>query len=87
MTKELLLGVDEVVLRGNYEETLAGERFDLEFEHLVTAFRYRQNFGKQAGLSAYVNYFRRQSETQTASGGDVRGDTAFSIAVAIEFFL
>lgn len=87
VTKELLLGVDEVLLRGNYEETLDGERFDLKFEHLVTAFRYRQNFGEQAGLSAYVNYFRRKSETQTASGGTVREDEAFSIVVAIEFFL
>jgi hypothetical protein len=87
ITKELLLGVDEVVLRGTYAEVLGGEPFDLRFEHAITALRYRHTFGVQAGLTGYLNYFRRTYETRTGSGGREREEERFSLAVAIEFFL
>lgn len=87
LSKEVSIGLGEVVSEGEYSERLSGEAYRLEFLHLTTSLSLKQRFSDYTMVRGEVNYFSRQHDYKA---GNQKGDSdeeALSFAIYVEFFL
>lgn len=85
LTAEVRMGISEVIILGDYDETVSGLDYRLDFNHLVTSVNLHQNFGENVSLRGYLNYFMRQYRTQLQQDKRNHEEGKFSFSVAVEF--
>ncbi|MDH4249066.1 MAG: hypothetical protein OEW39_14775, partial [Deltaproteobacteria bacterium] len=85
--EELEVGLDQVLLKGSYQEVLATLPYHLDFEHRVTALHIFQQFGNYVALRGHVNWFNLTYRSRFEGRGVSQGYKKFSLTVAIEFVL
>lgn len=84
---ELKLGLSEVVLQGNYQETIFSSRYALGFNNYITSINLHQGFGDNVALNAHVNLFIRNYDSQSATRDEKTEENKFSFTLAVEFIL
>lgn len=87
LNEEILLGLSGVILLGNYEETLAGADYKLDYRQYITSARIQQEFGDYVALKGYLNYFIRQYHSKSSDHDDNLEENKFSFTVLVEFIL
>jgi len=85
--KEVELGIDEVIILGDYQEVIGGVPYRLEFSQYNTSFRAAQHFGKRVSLRIFLNYFQRGYRSHQESGTARPVNRNFSLNWEIEFAL
>lgn len=86
-SKEVTLGLDEVIFQGKYAEVISGETYQIDFQQFITSAVIQQNFSHYLSLKSKVNYFIKQHDVKSTQGSSTQNDTAFSFSVAIEFIM
>lgn len=87
LSSKVKMGISEVIILGDYEETISGQDYGLRFNHLITSVKIQQDFGETVALQGYLNYFIRQYESQREQGNKQHDENKFSFSVAVEFIL
>lgn len=87
LASDISLGFSEVVILGDYEETISGAPYKLRFDHYITAVSVQQEFGENVALKGYLNYFLRNYHSQLDQNKKTHEESKFSFSVAIEFIL
>ncbi|NQU64946.1 MAG: hypothetical protein HQ517_11805 [SAR324 cluster bacterium] len=87
LASEISLGLSEVIILGDYQETISGTPYKLRFDHYVTAISVQQEFGENVALKGYLNHFLRNYHSQLDQTKNTHEESKFSFSVAIEFIL
>jgi len=87
LTPEARIGISEVIILGDYQETIAGTPYKLKFDHYVTSVSLQQDFGDNVALKGYLNYFLRNYHSQSDQNKNKHDESKFSFSLAIEFIL
>ncbi|MBT4088731.1 MAG: hypothetical protein HOE30_09580 [Deltaproteobacteria bacterium] len=87
LTPEARIGISEVVILGDYRETISATSYKLRFNHFVTSISLQQEFGDNVALKGYLNYFLRNYDSQLDQIKSRHEESKFSFSVAIEFIL
>ncbi|MBU2644656.1 hypothetical protein KKI24_08115 [bacterium] len=87
LTPEASLGISEVVILGDYAETISGVPYRLRFDHFITSVNVQQEFGENVALKGYLNYYLRNYHSQLSQHKSNHEENRFSFSVAIEFIL
>ncbi len=87
LTPEARIGISEVIILGDYRETISGVNYKLRFDHYVTSINVHQDFGDSVALKGYLNYFLRNYHSQLDQTKKQDEESAFSFSVAVEFIL
>jgi len=86
-SETLEVGLDQVVLRGEYREVLAGQPFAMDYNHQATSLHMVQQFSNYVALRGHLNLFNLDYRTRVNGVGGNLNDLKFSLTVAIEFVL
>lgn len=86
-SKDLTVGLDEVILMGQYEETFFSKERSIDFKQYTTATYLRQQFGNYVALQGNLNLFHRIFGYKFGSENDKQTSTKISGSVGIEFML
>ncbi len=87
LTSEARISISEVIILGDYQETISGTPYKLKFDHYVTSVSLQQEFGENVALKGYLNYFLRNYHSQLDQNKNKHDESKFSFSLAIEFML
>lgn len=87
LSKDIVLGLSEVVVQGVYEETIDDEDYTLKYQQYITSLRLQQVFGEYVSLKGYLNYFMRGFQSETLNQDKDINENKFSFTVVVEFIL
>ena len=85
------LGINEILFHGKYAEAQGGERYLIEFRHIISSIVVKKQFSDYIALTGQFNHFLRHhdseviSPNETTNNQDKENNVSFSITV--EFLL
>lgn len=86
-SKEVKIGLDEVIYQGEYSEVINGDAYKLDYRHWITSGYFQQNFINYLSLKTKLNYFIKQYDIQTDQNRSKQNDNGFSFSLAVEFVI
>ncbi len=87
LNEETRISISEVIFQGEYEEILAGSKYELNFNQYITSVRVKQEFGDYVSLTGFLNYYIRQYQSKTEQDDKESGENKISFAMVVEFIL
>ena len=84
-------GINEILFHGKYSETQGGERYLMEFRHVISSLVVKKQFSDYIALTGQLNHFLRTHDyevinlNETSNNQDKEKNVSFSLT--IEFLL
>ncbi|HAF88640.1 MAG TPA: hypothetical protein DCG23_02540 [Deltaproteobacteria bacterium] len=84
-------GINEILFHGKYAETQGGERYLMEFRHVISSLVVKKQFSDYIALTGQLNHFLRTHDyevinlNETSNNQDKENNVSFSLT--IEFLL
>ena len=84
-------GINEILFHGKYAETQGGERYLMEFRHVISSMVVKKQFSDYIALTGQLNHFLRTHDyevinlNETSNNQDKENNVSFSLT--IEFLL
>jgi len=87
LARDVRIGLSEVVIQGDYRETISGSDYQLRFNHITTSAYVHQDFGDSVALKGQLNHFLRNYQARLEQQKNRHDESKFSFSVAVEFIL
>ena len=84
-------GINEILFHGKYAETQGGERYLMEFRHVISSMVVKKQFSDYIALTGQFNHFLRTHDSEVINSNETSNnqdkENNVSFAITVEFLL